>query len=301
MEKIVFNLIDDYEGRVVASLFSYKAISEDNMCGSILYIHGYVDYFFQEHIADFFNSSGYNFYAIELRKYGSSYLKNQHFNYCRSLSEYFEEIDCAIDYICSDNSSKLTLLGHSTGGLIASLYAAKGKSRDKISKLILNSPFFEFNASWAKRQLVPLVSPISKIFPYISKENEIKVSYFDSIHISEYGEWSFNTDYKPRSGVPLYFAWLRAVSLGQRELKQGLNIKIPVLVLCSDKSSNVGKWCSEATVSDTVLNIKDIVKYSTSLGNNVEVVEVKDALHDVYLSNLESRNFALNISLKFLQ
>lgn len=39
---------------------------------AVLYVHGFVDYFFQTHLADAFEEHGYTFYAIDLRGYGRS-------------------------------------------------------------------------------------------------------------------------------------------------------------------------------------------------------------------------------------
>lgn len=77
MSKIQFqeqtlSLPDDYEGKVVATLIS--AMCEMPSAKAILYVHGYVDYFFQTHMAERFVREGWNFYALDLRKYGRSLL-----------------------------------------------------------------------------------------------------------------------------------------------------------------------------------------------------------------------------------
>ena len=76
----------DEEGEVVATLVSLKAPTPTRR--AVLYIHGYVDYFFQTHLAEYFTGHGYDFYALDLRKYGRSLLAHQTPNYCRDLSEY---------------------------------------------------------------------------------------------------------------------------------------------------------------------------------------------------------------------
>lgn len=37
---------------------------------ALLYVHGWNDYFFQTHLADYWNRRGFDFYAIDLRRYG---------------------------------------------------------------------------------------------------------------------------------------------------------------------------------------------------------------------------------------
>ena len=61
---------DDYEGKVVCTLVKKPQLPETKQ--AILYIHGYNDYFFQKQLGDSVNAHGYNFYAMDLRKYGRS-------------------------------------------------------------------------------------------------------------------------------------------------------------------------------------------------------------------------------------
>ena len=133
-------LKDDYEGKVIATFISSK-----NNVGnrpSILYVHGFVDFFFHIHLMDAFNEKGYDFYALDLRKYGHSLLSHQHPNYCKNIEEYFEELDISINKVKAlSGNHKLMLIAHSTGGLTTSLYLNKGKEKDKVNGLMLNSPF----------------------------------------------------------------------------------------------------------------------------------------------------------------
>ena len=39
---------------------------------AVLYLHGWNDYFFQTHLADYLSDIGYDFYALDLRRYGRS-------------------------------------------------------------------------------------------------------------------------------------------------------------------------------------------------------------------------------------
>ena len=58
---------DDYEGKTVSTLVR-KAEPQTGR-RAILYIHGYNDYFFQAQLGDSVAAHGYNFYALDLRKY----------------------------------------------------------------------------------------------------------------------------------------------------------------------------------------------------------------------------------------
>lgn len=90
-----------------------------------LYIHGFNDYFFQKEMGQRFVDSGYNFYAVDLRRYGRSWQPWQYPFNVRRQSEYFSDIDSAIAQIRRDGNTDITLSGHSTGGLTVAYFAAE--------------------------------------------------------------------------------------------------------------------------------------------------------------------------------
>lgn len=189
MEESIFRipLPEDYEGSAEATLVRFAA--ECAPSRAVLYLHGYVDYFFQTHMARWFVARGWNFYALDLRKYGRSLTVGQTPYYCRDLHEYYPEIDRSIERMRRDRIERIVLMGHSTGGLLASLYASDGRRRADIERLILNSPFFEFNASWFKRRVaVPVAAALGRLWPYAHKKNELSPFYFDSVYRGAHGE-----------------------------------------------------------------------------------------------------------------
>lgn len=290
---------EDYEGRVIATLVH----SPKNESGqpSLLYLHGFNDYFFQAHVAEEFNKQGYNFYALDLRKYGRSLLPHQHPNYCRSITEYFEEIGRSIEIIHEENGAEINMLGHSTGGLIGSAYLNDGTYRDQISKLILNSPFLEFNITWWQRLfLLPAAGLVSSIFPYSYQKKAVSHLYAASISESLHGEWEFNTEWKPIKGFPAYLKWIYAINKAQKKLHLNSHINIPILILHSDASSNPRKWGDILKKTDMVLNVEHIRKYGKKLGDDVHFAEIPEAIHDVFLSEKRVREKAFEITFKFL-
>src|SRR5690242_7633447 len=145
-EALRLSFEDDGEGEVVATLVRRRASGRK----AVLYVHGFVDYFFQKHLADFYVERGYSFYALDLRKYGRSLLDHQTPNFARDLSEYFPEIDEAVRLIREDNDVVL-LNGHSTGGLTLSLWADRARGKGLIDGMFLNSPFLQLNVPAAVR------------------------------------------------------------------------------------------------------------------------------------------------------
>ena len=283
------SLPDDYEGKVTATFIEAKA--NHGQRKSVLYIHGWSDYFFHPHVARQFDVHGYDFYALELRKFGNSLLSHQHPNYCRSIEEYFEEISRALREIRKNSKQPIILLGHSTGGLITALYMNSGVERGLVSALILNSPFLEMNVSRFSRVVMPFVAgTIASILPYSKVENTVSPVYNQSLHKDYFGEWDFNKDWKPINHFPTYFTWLSTVSDAQSKLKNHSAINVPTLILHSAKSINPKTMSEEAQKSDCVLNVEHIRQIGPKLGKDITMIEIEGAVHDIFLSKEEVRN-----------
>ncbi len=291
---------DDYEGRVEATLIS--RVASDNSKKAILYVHGFVDYFYHDKFADWANSLGYNFYAIELRKYGRSLLKHQKPNNFRHYKEYFEDFDLAMKQIKEiDKNQELVLYGHSTGGLLTALYANLKKDDIFIKGLILNSPFFDFNSPKLKKAIIPMVAAIGSVFPNLISPDGLKEGYATSLHKDFKGEWDFNLEWKPIKGYDIYLGWINGIHTAQRELQKGLSIKCPVLVMYSNRSCEPGDYYEEMHTADAVLNVEHIAKYSKVIGKNVKEVEIQDGIHDLVLSRKDVRQKVYEVMTGFLE
>jgi alpha-beta hydrolase superfamily lysophospholipase len=255
----------------------------------VLYIHGFIDYFFQAHLAQAYNERGYAFYALDLRRYGRSLRPHQLPNSCRDLGEYDAEITRAIELIAAEGHQWLLLNGHSTGGLLAALYADGGARRDRISALFLNSPFVEVNAPPWQRALTPLILGVGAVLPGAPINGVISPFYAESVRKGYHGEWEFDLRWKPIAGFPAYLGWMRAIIMGQRRLQAGLKITCPTLLMHSARSY-AGKVWSEAYMSaDGVLNVADMRRYGPGLGRDVTMVAIAGGLHDLALSPLAVR------------
>ncbi len=103
-------------------------------------------------MAEQFNQHGYDFYALDLRKYGRSHLPHQILYNVLDLTEYNAEITEALNIIGEENHSQILLAGHSTGGLTATLYAAHHPDHPLIKALWANSPFYDFNMNSLKKR-----------------------------------------------------------------------------------------------------------------------------------------------------
>ena len=277
----------DYSGPVCSTVV--RLLSANASTRSVLYIHGFSDYFFQKEMAHKFTEHGYNFYAVDLRKYGRSHMPWQKFFQVKSLSEYFPDIDNAVETIKADGSTEIILLGHSTGGLTASLYM-QAKPEKCIKALILNSPFLAWNLPWPLVKIgIPVICALSKVFPGLKLRADKTDNYASGIARHLGGEWDYRTDFKPDVLPPVDATWIRAISQGQRKAAEG-NIKVPILLLHSDKSAHAGDAREAFKKSDGVLDVDKISAAGQKLGPDVTDITIPDGLHDLVLSRPDVRD-----------
>jgi alpha-beta hydrolase superfamily lysophospholipase len=278
------DLGDDEEGPVVATLVRRPAPAPTSR--AVLWVHGWSDYFFQTHVADFFVDRGFDFYALDLRKYGRSLLSHQTATFCHSLTEYFTELDEAVRIIRNeDGHETLLLAAHSAGGLITALWAHQRRADRPVDALFLNSPFFDIDIPALLR--VPARAAARRIgrrAPYRVLMRPNYPAYGHSLHIDHHGEWTYELAWKPLGGFPVRFGWLAAIRAGQQRLHAGLSIDVPILVGCSARSYRCLRWHELARQTDTVLNVADMIRWAPSLGRHVTLLRIDGAMHDLTLS-----------------
>ena len=282
-EQLTLHFPNDEQGKVIATLVRKKA--EKNTTKAVLYIHGFIDYFFQKEMAEQFNQQGYDFYALDLRKYGRSYLPHQKMFYVRNLNEYDAEITQALNIIVEENHDAIVLSGHSTGGLITTLYAAHHPENTFIKAVWVNSPFYDFNMNIFKKKLaLPQLSKIGKRCPKLKFLSELNKFYVTSLHKSLKGEWDFNLDWKPMQYPMVYLSFVHAIFEAQKEIHHGIQLNIPVMVMHSARTTYPRKFNHDAQSSDVILNVKHISKYAKKIQGDVKIISIQDGLHDLILS-----------------
>lgn len=262
---------DDYDGPVTATLVRLPAPGAAR--GAVLYVHGFVDYFFQRHMAERFAAEGYAFHALDLRKHGRSLRPHQHPCFCKDIAEYHDDLTHALAAI----DAPVLLAGHSTGGLVCALYASEGARRAQVRALWLNSPFFDFRATASVLRQLKIAGTLGRYFPFLNNPKAVLPAYVRSLHRNWDGEWEFDLSLKPLNGFPAYFGWVRAVFAAHAKVHAGLHLPMPVLSMHSDES-------------DIVLDWRQIAKWSRTLGPKVTVLPFPGGLHDLVLSRPEVRD-----------
>lgn len=289
-ESTTLTFPDDDEGPVVATLVRRRAAQPTTR--AVLYVHGFIDYFFQTHLADHFVDAGFDFYALDLRKYGRSLRPHQTANGMMSLSDYAPELDAALRIIrMIDDHDVLVVNAHSTGGLVAALWCHHRAGHGLIQGVFLNSPLLSSKvAPWLERNieapaasLLALARPRQRVPSYLSEH------YVHSLHSSLKGTWTFDLSWKPAEGFPVTAGWVAAVRRGLAQAARGLTIDVPVLVMASTASFRPRAWDDLVHSADVIFDAEHIAEMAPRLGRHVTIVRIAGAVHDVVLSGESAR------------
>jgi len=301
-------LLDDDEGPVVATLVRHRPADDPGalpgtptVCTfAVLYLHGWNDYFHQRELARHVAAQGGAFYALDLRKFGRSLRDYQLPGYVTALSTYDEDIHAALDVLRGECGVglDLVLMGHSTGGLIAALWAHRHPGA--LRALILNAPWFDLAGSVVLRSIgAPMVDTLARRIPSSALPLSDPGFYYRVLQgwTEEDGErppgtegdpfydgWKLNPQWKRFPSMPIRPGWLSAILAGHAQVAAGLAVTCPILVLSSTRSVVSSKWIPELRTVDTVLDVARIAQRSTRLGQLVTIATFEGAIHDVLLS-----------------
>ena len=285
-------LPDDDEGSVVATLVTRKATGSKGK--AVLHVHGFADYFFQTPAADYWVARGYDFYALDLRKYGRSLREHQTPNFVTDVTAYFEEIDEAWRRVVErDGHDHVVVSAHSTGGLITPLWAHE--RQPNLAGVVLNSPWLDLQGSFLLRTAgTKAIDQIGARRPYLAIPRDVSGFYARSLHRDHDGEWDFDLAWKPLQSWPVYAGWLRAIRRAHARAHRGLDVPAPVLVLTASASGRPREYDDTCSSTDIVLDVELIRKWAHKLADHVTLVRVQGAIHDVTMSRQPVRDRAFD-------
>jgi len=271
----------------------------------VLYVHGWSDYFFQRELAEFWWRQGARFYALDLRRYGRSLRPGQTPGFITDLTTYDQDIAAALAAMGHSTQSaapsrrRLVLMGHSTGGLTLSLWAAR--HRGVASALVLNSPWLEFQTGPLGREVLqPLIGAHARVSPRGRMPAVDLGFYTRSVSATREGEWDYDLAWRPERGFALHPAWLAAVFAGHQRVANRLGLDIPVYTMLSARSAIAAAWSEAMRHSDVVLDVNEIAERSTRLGSLVTIERFDGALHDILLSEKDVRQHAYDSLARWL-
>jgi alpha-beta hydrolase superfamily lysophospholipase len=309
-EQMTLSLGSDDEGELVATLVRHRPRPSARFTwpweqrrgaasgADVLYVHGWSDYFFNPQLAEYWSNAGARFFALDLRKYGRSLRPGQTPGYITNLADYDADIEAALAAMghgapatvaaAGTSARPLILLGHSTGGLTLSLWAARNPGR--AAALVLNSPWLEFQLSRVGREaLTPVIAFGARLRPTGPLPNVDLGFYTRSVSKELDGEWEYSPEWRPDRGFTAHPAWLTAILAGHATVAAGIDVGAPVLTLLSARSTLQPQWTEAMLSSDIVLVVDEIAERAVRLGPTVTVTRIDGALHDVFLSREPAR------------
>lgn len=260
----------------------------ERLRGLILHVHGYNDYFFQEHLAHFFRTEGFAFYAVEMRGAGRAMEARALPHYMDDISEPGDDIETAARALeALHPGAPLIVHAHSTGGLSAVIWAAD-RAVPALRGLILNSPLFGRREKGFKKHGAFLLPLLRRVAPRMIVSHRGSV-YSQHLHVNGDGRWEFDTELKSPRGVPARAAWAAAVRRAQHRLSRGLHLEIPVLVARSAQTGPEDHANPDLGRQDIVVDVNAIARLAPRIGPRVTELVVQDGLHDLCLSDPEPR------------
>ncbi|MFP3713764.1 alpha/beta hydrolase [Puerhibacterium sp. TATVAM-FAB25] len=269
---------------------------------AVLYVHGFVDYFFQRRTAETLAGAGHAFYAVDLRGYGRSMAAHTAGggdpNLVDDVAAHAQDLDAATAAVRAAGHERLALLGHSTGGLVAALWADARPGR--LDALVLNSPWFDLNAGWLLRGPVTRAIDVAGRFAPRLVVGRVHPHYGRALHAATGGEWDYDLAWKPHEGFPARAGWFRSVRRAQRRVRRGLHVGVPVLVAASARTGPHTKDHPDVLTTDSVLDVAHIRTGAQRLGDDVRFVQVDGGAHDLALSPSPARERYLAEVLGFL-
>lgn len=282
----------DAEGPLIATLVHRRRRRDDAVPARppILFMHGWSDYVFDRGLMEHLGGRGHDVWGLDARKHGRSLLPGQTPTEVDHLNRYDEEIGASLRIIGRDRPP--VLLAHSTGGLVAALWAQRHPGT--VRGLALNSPWLEMHLGPATRALAE--TPVRLLADRLGPRPILPVGhdhYARTTHRDFGGPYDYDLTLKPPGGHRFPADTLSAVLDGQRRLAAAGPLAIPVLVLHSTRTRIGRRFTEEMRRADSVLDVRSLAAAAEKLGPLVRIEAIEGARHDVFLSDADVRPRAL--------
>ncbi len=146
------------EGAAGKTIFGdYMYDDQLTILGTIIFVHGFKgfkDWGAHNQVAAFFASNGYRYYKFNLSHSGVSAespndVTDMETFAANTVSKELYDLDQVVNYVMTHSESPLTLIGHSRGGGLVILKAAKD---NRIANLVTWSSISDFHSLWKKEQ-----------------------------------------------------------------------------------------------------------------------------------------------------
>lgn len=301
-------LLPDNEGDVVTTIVRHIPSDAPEPHFVLLYVHGRNDYFFHTELAEKIASYGGAFYALDLRKYGRSLRPHQTIGFIDDLSLYDEDISEALDVINETHRKlPLILMGHSTGGLVLTMWAYRHPGA--FHGLILNSAWLEIQSNQSMRTTIqPVLERVARRNPYWEvplgggpdfyarslysgwSESGFEIPEDLQAHPEDPANtgWEYAREWKRPGGYPIPAAWMETILSAHETIEKEARISAPVLSMAAKETYFGEEWNEKVFTTDIVLDVDSIVARSSTLADHVTIARF-EGVHDLLLSRPKVR------------
>ncbi|WP_084106278.1 alpha/beta hydrolase [Demequina sp. NBRC 110056] len=262
----------------------------EQVCGVALVVHGYNDYFFGVHLADALADAGCAVYAVDMRRAGRSLREGNQAHHLDHIAELGEDIGDAARAAVADAHERtgadlpLVVHAHSTGALGAAVWAHDAPD-PALAGLVLDGPLFGLPMTAWQAAAMRMVPSLARVRP---RQVVVPAPSPYTTGLIERG-WDFDTRWKSPAGVGATAGWLAATRAARRRVAGGLDIRVPVLVGSADSTGPDRLDNPRHGSQDTVVDVSAIEAYAPGIGEDVELLVVPGAIHDLALSADEPR------------
>jgi len=202
----------------------------------------------------------------------------------------------------SVGETAVVLSGHSTGGLVASLWADRHPGA--LRALVLNSAWLSLQGSEIVRTVGdPVLRTLALRDPRMSildgwVDPARAFSITDGWDTERDGElpdpawaddpyvtgWDINPAWSIKPSAPVRVGWLQAVMEGHNRVAQGLDIRCPVLSMGAASTRLGVTWTPESRSADTIIDADATARRAVMLGKLVTIARFPGGVHDLTLS-----------------
>lgn len=172
-----------------------------------------------------------------------------------------------------EGHDEIVLMGHSTGGLLLSIYT------ERAARPVLRA-CAQLAVAGAAGHVEHEVRHAAHVqrgecgaadHPFPGTDNGF---YRRSISVREDGEWTYNHNLKGDPAFLVRIGWLSAIMAAQGRVAHGLDIDCPCLVAVSERTDFRRKWDEALSKADIVLDVNAIAERARCLGDLVVLVRI---------------------------
>ena len=266
-------IISGFNNKANLKIFTRTWLPQQNIKGTIVIVHGFNAHSgYYQWVADQFTAIGFAVYALDLHGRGQS--EGERF-YVQNIYDYVGEVNQLVDIAKAEQSNlPLFILGHSAGGIVATLYALDNPT--KINGLISVSFAFQIPAPDFALTILKGLSHIAPHFHSIKLKNEDFSRNGEEVHIMNNDPLIAHESQPTKTMEQLVLA-------DERLKKEIPQIKLPILILhgTSDKAARYAGskfFYDHATSTDKTLKLYEGHYHSllTDTGKEVVMDDIKE-------------------------